>query len=90
MSGLNHQTTLIRFYPTTGAVQISYELTKSGNVGIEIYDLSGKMIAQKQYPNQSPGMHVYDYLPTSGGMYLLKLRVNDAFFSRKLVVANHY
>jgi hypothetical protein len=76
--------------PSTGGARIAYEQAEEGTVGVEIYDVSGRRIAQIRAPYRPPGR--YDGLddslqwdgrdergnPVASGVYLVELTMNGA------------
>jgi len=74
--------------PGGDVAQIIYDLRKSGNTTLCIYDMNGKMIQQLVNENQSPGR--YKAFATlsdlSPGTYIYRLMSGDFTDVRKLVV----
>jgi hypothetical protein len=76
--------------PSTGGARIAYEQAEEGTVGVEIYDVSGRRVAQVRAPSRPAGR--YDGLDGSlqwdgrdaqghhvaSGVYLVELTMNGA------------
>ncbi|MFY9310394.1 MAG: T9SS type A sorting domain-containing protein [Bacteroidia bacterium] len=66
--------------PFSNVTTVNYELQKSANVAFEVYDLTGKKVAEQTEGNQVAGRHALkfnaDQLPA--GVYYYSLVVNKA------------
>jgi N-acetylneuraminic acid mutarotase len=80
---------ITRIYPNPTNDILSIEISNTGNQGleIEILDITGTLIYQKEYT--SSGAHFVEQLDLSGykkGIYLIKARQANAVFIGKVVV----
>ncbi len=73
------------FNPTT---TIQYDLVKSGNVLIKIYNLLGEEIKSlvNQYQNSGKYKIVFNSFNLPSGIYLYRILTNDFSYSRKMIV----
>ena len=73
-----------------GELNVDYNLPASSIVSIEVYTLEGKLIYTHPDSRQSSGLHRIIINPVNrnlqSAIYIVRLRVNDQFFSRKTVV----
>ena len=74
--------------PTTDQVNIAYELTQTAPVTVEIFDLTGRRVAQFNEGNQSPGAYTIRWDGTNGsgqkadsGMYVYRLTAGSGLTS---------
>lgn len=86
-SGLN--SLLIFPNPSNDFTNIVYDLDKSSNVKIEIYNIIGKKVTEIINKKQQPGHYKYQFsakaLGYSEGLYLFRFKVNGNEIVRKLV-----
>ena len=75
--------------PTRHSVNLSYELDRPAEVGIELYDLQGKRLRRLSALQQMPpGAHenVLSLNGISPGVYLVQLRVDEQVQTQKLII----
>ena len=75
--------------PTNGVSLINYELEKNAQVSLNVYDITGKVIAIQNMGNQIAGSHStkFDSNNLSAGVYYYSLTVNNTTTpSMKMVV----
>ena len=72
------------FNPNT---TISYNLISSGNVKMDVYDISGKLIDELVNQYQSEGQYEYNWSPENiaSGLYYVHLYQNNQFDQMKLM-----
>lgn len=82
--------TLAQSYPNpaAGLVRIEYELPRSGNVELAVYDIAGRRVATLHSGEQTSGRHAvaWDTAAVTPGVYLYRLSCDDARLTRRLVV----
>ena len=73
------------FNPTT---VISYELPESGNVTLEVFDMTGRLVATLANGTVQAGSHQinFDASGLSSGVYLYRLTAGRSVLSRRLTV----
>jgi hypothetical protein len=75
--------------PTAGEVRLSYQLERRESVSIEIYDSSGRALAEVAHGGQPAGRHSLlwngERLPS--GVYFVRLSAGESAAVRKLVIA---
>jgi hypothetical protein len=66
--------------PTTGVSTINYELEKNAQVALNVYDVTGKVVATENIGEQTSGAHavIFDANKLSAGVYYYSLNVNNA------------
>ena len=74
--------------PAVNSTRISYELTKSGKVTIDICDLTGRKVLSYNEGNQSTGVHSIDVNLTNlcSGTYFYTLNTDDFTKTKKMIV----
>jgi len=79
--------------PSSGAVTISYFLNKSSNVGLEIYDLQGKMVKKVFSSVQTAGKQKQSWNGTDEngqtvgrGQYVCRLNVNGEATTQAIIL----
>jgi hypothetical protein len=75
--------------PAQQNAYIQYELTKSANVTIELYDILGnkvKTISDNNYEDQNKHSHSINIEHLSSGIYFVKLKINNSITTIKLVI----
>lgn len=76
----------IRPNPSVQEAEIRFELIKTGNVSLEIIDVTGRCIERFcQNERKIAGKYVYKFNANSSGIYSVLLRVNDELMTLKLV-----
>ncbi len=65
--------------PTMGVINLKFKLDRSGDVQVNLFDLSGKRLKQCFYKNQSAGQinHQFDFDGISPGLYLFVLETSS-------------
>lgn len=73
------------FNPTT---TIQYGLPESGNVTLEVYDMTGRRVATLVNENQRAGWHdiTFDASNLASGMYIYRMQSGDFVNTRKLIL----
>jgi hypothetical protein len=76
--------------PTTESTSIAYHLTEKGNVKLEVVDVLGKKIGEVINANQVEGDYSFSISKANynlkNGIYFVRLTVNNAVVTRKLVI----
>ena len=64
--------------PVSTYANVEYNLKRTSNVRIDIYDLSGKLINSEKINNQHPGEHTYNFNVNNynKGTYILSITAN--------------
>ena len=82
----------VRPNPTRGHATVTFELTRSSQVGLAIFDVQGRLVRRLATGKHAPGVHhaTWDgtgpHGRTAAGVYFLRLRAGDVTESRRLVV----
>jgi len=74
--------------PTSDMFNLSYALAHDAAVSLDVFDATGKLVANLAQGNSSAGEHHLNQ-PTNGlaaGMYVLRINVNGATQSQKILV----
>ncbi len=75
--------------PFSSEFAIDYQLKEAAEVNIELFDLSGKKVAQILNANQTAGNHHFDYQIEEGsleaGIYILNLSADGTTYSKTVV-----
>ena len=74
--------------PANNTTRISYELTKSEKVSLDIYDLTGRKVLSFNEGNKLAGVHNVDINLSSlnSGTYFYTLKTNDFTKTKKMIV----
>ncbi len=74
----------MEIYPNPAHHQFSIASSSSAPIGVDIYDLTGKKIGEKQnvLPNQS-----VDISSLASGVYLVRLTTNNGIITKKITVS---
>jgi hypothetical protein len=74
--------------PTNGLTTIRYTLENAGDVQLDIFDVTGKLVMSFDRGQQNAGNHQveFDAANLQAGVYFYTLNVNDNKISRRLVV----
>lgn len=74
--------------PFNASTIIDFELSKSGKVEIEMYDIKGQRISILINENRTAGMHriVLDGSRLATGIYVYKMKFNNTIFVRKMLL----
>ena len=83
-----HQNSPNPFNPTT---MITYELTSGGNVSLNVYSLTGKLVTQLINEFQSPGTYNVEFNANnfpdlSSGIYFYKLQTSYSSDIKKMIL----
>ncbi|MFT6717857.1 MAG: hypothetical protein ACJAY8_000239, partial [Sphingobacteriales bacterium] len=76
--------------PAVDNTNISYELVKAGkNVSLEVFDITGKMVASINKGTQAPGAHTisFDASALASGVYTYTLDVDGTRLTNRMVVS---
>jgi hypothetical protein len=75
--------------PFINSATISYNITQDAKVKVDVYDISGKLMANLFEGNQNSGNYNLTYsakgAASASGIFIVKMTVNDEIFSRQLV-----
>lgn len=81
---LNQESNVLYNYPNpfVNVTNIAFNLLQEGNVGIVLYDLSGKPITKVNYGKKLPGFQSVSFndISVSPGIYVYKLILNDKVY----------
>lgn len=74
--------------PASGDVSVSYNISKSSDVVIEVLDILGKQVKMEERKNQIPGIHLMniDISTLSKGVYFVNLKTDRNNITRRLIV----
>lgn len=74
--------------PSSGKINIDFELPEKGSTQIIITDLQGKEVYKEEFNNDSFGLQnrQADLTTSTGGIYLLKIKNADKSVVKKLVI----
>ena len=73
--------------PTSGIVNLSFTLNTSGNVQIDIYDITGKMIESLEsgYLDAGPNTLTLDFTDKPNAQYIVSLITDNNVLTRKIL-----
>jgi len=71
--------------PTSGIVQIKFDLQEPVSSVLKIYDFTGRLIGSREESNISSQSIPIDLSHYSDGVYTLKIKVGDNFIVKKIV-----
>ncbi len=77
--------------PFNESVYLNIELSMSSDVKVEWRDVSGKLIENEEFKNQSPGKHEFVFNEKShwvGGTYLLTVTAEGKSFSQRVIFSD--
>lgn len=76
--------------PSSGLTNITYQLSSSKNIQIDLIDLNGKVVKPLLNENQTTGAysHILNLTDLPKGVYFVKLSANQQKLSQKLIVLN--
>lgn len=76
-------------HPKSSDVRIELDLNASSNVGLSIYDVTGRKVQDIFRGQRTAGQHTFLWnKPSSvGSFYLLKVEVDDKVYTHKILVA---
>lgn len=71
-----------------GSITINYNLENSGNVSLEVFDVTGSKVLSSSFGQQSAGVHYkqVDISSLSAGVYSYSLKAANAFATKTFVV----
>ena len=74
--------------PAAESTRLQYRLDQAGDVALEVYDMTGKLVQQINRGTQAPGYHsiVLDVTGMNAGVYTTTLVVNGARATERLLV----
>ena len=73
--------------PSNGPVRVALELNATYNeVSIEIFDVTGKMVASKISNNVNAVNHQFDFSNLANGLYLAKIGVDGNYTTEKIMI----
>ena len=74
--------------PAAESTRLQYRLDQAGDVALEVYDMTGKLVQQMNRGTQAPGYHsiVLDVTGMNAGVYTTTLVVNGARATERLLV----
>ena len=76
--------------PVKDVTTISWELENVANVGLDIYDISGRKVFSMDFGKQATGKHSFQLsareLGLSNGFYTYSLKVNNRLISQKMII----
>lgn len=89
-SKIVHKDSNIKLYvnsDTDGTSNITYEITKSGNVKLDIFDMMGNLVLRVVDANKNIGKHT-EALESklASGIYVAKIICNDEIQSQKFII----
>lgn len=74
--------------PFNDEVNITYELPKTGNVSIEVYNLNGKRLTSLVNQKQSMGTYQYKFgAPDASGVYMVRMVIDGYVHHERIVKA---
>ncbi len=73
--------------PFRDETTISYTLGKASNVHLDVFDLSGRKVADLVHGKQSEGIHtsVFEAAGNPAGSYLVRLFIDDQVYTKQIV-----
>ena len=79
---------LISPNPNNGFFSLSYNLRKTSNVSIDVFDISGKKIYTDEVSKKSEGIHFHNIDLTSykKGIYIVKIKTDFGILSKNIIV----
>jgi hypothetical protein len=73
--------------PSNGTISLSFATQQKNDVSVQLFDVSGRLIATKNYKNTSTYFtRNISFNVKSGGLYLLKINNNNTYTTKKLVI----
>lgn len=75
--------------PANNLFRIEFNNGISGNVTVEIFDFSGKLMASKSATHQQ-GKHTYHVKGLRSGIYMIKINTPEGIFSQKVISTAEY
>lgn len=73
--------------PTNETANLSFTISVSQNVRLELYDIAGKLIASPDLGNKAPGQHTFtiNLSNVESGVYFCKLFIGDSVVTQRIV-----
>jgi Secretion system C-terminal sorting domain len=74
--------------PFNPSTTIKYQIPKSGNVSLKVYDILGSEIATpvNEFKNEGRYEVIFDASILSSGVYIYRLNVNESVIVKKMVL----
>ena len=75
--------------PSKGQTTLTYDLTKSGEVLIEVYNLLGQQVSTLVNERQTSGKYQYqlkETLEQGKGVYFVRLKIDNQIVTKKVIV----
>jgi hypothetical protein len=81
-----------RIYPNPASnyLSISYEMEQSGEVTVEIINITGQKMMQSELGQRTSGTHV-ETISLDGmenGVYMIRMTTGDSMYTSKIKIAN--
>lgn len=74
--------------PSNGPVRVALELNATYNeVSVEIFDITGKMVASEIANNVNAVNHDFDFTNLANGMYLAKIGIDGNYTTEKIMIS---
>jgi len=90
VTGINEISDLVSFRmypnPTSVSTTIDVELKNNANVGVTVYDMTGKVVASRDYGNLSSSSITINTINFETGVYLVELTVNGQKTMKRLII----
>jgi len=83
------QVPVLTVSPNPGkAFTVSVELPDGCTEGVNVYDMTGRLVETLFTPDRSPGMHVFDWIPSElpAGVYTLSVIAGSDRFSQRVML----
>lgn len=74
--------------PVRNMVNIDVELDRSREIQIDIYDAIGQRVYSSEIVNGQKHIFTYDMSEQADGMYQIRIRVDDEYMTRSVIVAD--
>jgi len=75
--------------PFSDAAQIDLNLSRGGDVSIELFSLAGEKVGQRLISNLAPGNHTIDYRAPEKlkkGVYLMKVKTQEHTSTKRVII----
>lgn len=75
--------------PADGVVTVEFELARSGEISLAVYDISGRLVEQLLTGEQPAGRHRLSWNPSAvdAGVYFLRLEADGVSDTRRAVIS---
>ncbi|MEJ2593903.1 MAG: DUF4397 domain-containing protein [bacterium] len=76
--------------PSSGIVNINYDLTKASNVSISVYDITGSVVQHADLGRQQDQMNqaTLDISSLNNGLYFVRVQAGQSVITRRIQVIN--